>query len=224
MINLKDKLDEECKKEFPRSYIIIEILNDKIIPDQKTMNYLINKFIKSDYIQEEDENSENKICYYDKKKYACFRKEKIANILCQYGYVPSKKDVLDLAKIKCEFNVLPNEYFVDKKFVDELQEICYENKKYMYYKYLLLNKFKNLLISKSDMTLTMLKNLIIEHNIIPDVETIKIACKFKNSYYLIKYLIEKYNIIPNIECLINCNKSNKTAIMLGKKYCEKKIL
>jgi hypothetical protein len=112
-----------------------------------------------------------------------------------------------------------NEYFIDNNFINKLQEICYDNKRYLYFRYLPLNKFKNFLISNSDMTLELnlskFKKLLAEYNINPDVEIIKILCKYKKSYYPIKYLIEKYNIKPDVDCLINCNKSYKTAQFLG---------
>jgi hypothetical protein len=105
MINLKEILDQECKKEFPISEIIIDVLNNKINPDHKTMDCLINKFVKSEYVLEDDEDKD-KNEHTDRKMYSYLRKEKIANILCRYGYVPSKDDVLNLAKIHGEFYIL----------------------------------------------------------------------------------------------------------------------
>jgi hypothetical protein len=117
-IILKLMLDNECKKEKIDISIIAKLLNEKVIPDQNTMDSLTIKW-------------KRKCAFCDTIEI----REQIADMLMKYGYIPTKNDIFNLASIGGEFKNIPENYFNDINFVKDFKKRSITRNKFLYKKY-----------------------------------------------------------------------------------------
>ncbi len=209
----KKILDDECKKENPQKEIVLECLNMKIFPDDKTIKNLLSKSKNNDKIEILE-------CFY------------------HFGYVPSKNDILLMAIYGIESSRFEKSYLDDKEFVSKLDDIFSANMVYLYGIKASLKAFKKFLESsyygedsvqifsfrkkKKCQSLSKVKKFIEDNNIQPDLECLKIVCGLPLSGDVIRYFIEELKIEPDFDCISSCYHADKTIKYLVDKVKNKK--
>lgn len=205
IFELKNMLDNECIKEYPVLDKIMDILNNKIVPDNNSMNNLLVKWIKK------YQNIQN--------HYSLELRELIANLFVKYGYSIEKNDVINLAKIGGEFNLIPENILNDKVLLKKLDTLFSTTGLYLYYKYFPINVLKSYLWKNyyNSYDITLLTKIFAENNIIFDIEILKLFCSFDVDSKIINHFCKKFKIEPTLECLLSCHKLPNTANFLIKK-------
>jgi hypothetical protein len=209
IILLKIMLDNECKKENPRIDIILKLLNEKIIPDQNTMDSLTIKWKRQ--------------CAF---RYTIELREQIAELLTNYGYNPTKNDILNLASIDGEFKNVPKNYFEDPIFIKNLEKKSVKNYKFIYKKYFPMNilheylfKNKNFLGINNEETKIKIKKIdeiLINNCIKPNQSVIKLLCNYECGKSIINFFVTKYKIKPKLETVLECKIPGEIRYLIEK--------
>jgi hypothetical protein len=213
----KKLLDSECKKVTSNKNVILECLNTKIFPDEQTIKNVLEKV---------NENNIN-------------HKKDVLNMFNHFGYIPSKNDILLMAKYNIESIRFTESFLDDENFKKEIDDIFYETGYFMYGIKPSLKYFKKFLKSSKYNenakdnycyghkslkcpNLSKVKKFVEDNNIIPDLECLKIVCGLPLSGDVVRYFIEELKIEPDFDCISSCHHADKTIKYLVDLFKNKK--
>ena len=180
-------LEMACK--FADIDMIYSILQNKIIPTQKSFDLLVSRF---DFTKQE----------VDKNGFCLGQNiDDIPEIklLLDYGFCIKQPDFIFLLKrgiyIK---NYQKYKLVIDddvKKICNEI--LCFHYPEIKFEKSSLINMFKN------NCSMAQIKTVIKKHNFTANLDCLREACSHKNlNHRLIYYLIDDQKITPDIQCLL----------------------
>jgi hypothetical protein len=190
-MDYKKLLDEECQKEELSEEVIYNLLNEKAIPDENNMNLILEnfeKFLKKRAFYSEDAEFRTIII-------------NIANMFVNYGYVPTKQDMINLGLIRGQFTKYPKEYFEDPIFVDKIRNIVNDRRISLYGKELPLNDLDLTMNLYGHHTTTEIKKKLKSLNTKPDKYIIKNLSYHPKNANTISALLDEYDIDIDFDCV-----------------------
>ena len=192
-------LNEACK--YGNLDAITKILNEKVNPTADSFNAILEYAEKNKYTLN-SLNSRHNWYYSEKKKDIISKINDMIRLLCFFGYVITKKNILDLVVFGIEIENPPNEFFVEKNFMNYLTRVCNEQAFFLYGIKGTLDGLKVMIKQTDKYRVPDIKQFIKENEIKPDQECLDLICSKKRDKSLVKLFIDTYKIEPSLDHLL----------------------